>query len=108
MPLSSDEKQLLRVLLDELFPHDNYLSSHPTAESLALTERLLLEIQNCNRAVRRLLGSLTCSMISRGFLQRSLAAVTRLIRTNRHAFVGCLYQTSRGLKSSVWMSANGL
>ncbi|PWG64027.1 hypothetical protein [Sediminicurvatus halobius] len=89
--LSEDEREALRQVLFRLFDDRQFLAPGftPNTTTLHYTETMLLEAAECERRIDRLLRSLPCAVISRGFLRRCLEALQRVLDSDGQQFAGC-------------------
>ena len=89
MPLNNEDRNHLKTLLTILFEDKEFLNIQPTEQTLQLTEEYLLKISECEKRISRLLFSLPCGLIGRGFLRRCLRGVVKLMKDNQLHFSGC-------------------
>ncbi len=105
MSLTLEEKDALRHILTALFDDHAFMQISPNERTLSMTDTMLIEISECNKRVERLLQSLPCAIVARGFLRRCLVAAKRVIEDNRMEFQGCRNYTYSHWKRTIYVSA---
>lgn len=103
MSLSKDEAEDLKEIITQLYGRDITMG-RPTQETLELVEEMLLGMQECSKKVSKLLATLNCSMIGRGFLARCLRGMRNLVRDNKEVFVACLAESLRSYRTAITAS----
>lgn len=90
MALAPNEQRDMRELLHLIFEDRRFLSIRPTEHTVEQTEEMLLEIGKCSSVITRLLASLPCGRVGKGFLRRCLKAVKQLMNENAGELQMCI------------------
>lgn len=92
MTLTAEQQEDVREILAAVFSDASFKSPSltPTDETLALTETLLMEIQECNRQIHVLFSALNCGIIGKGWLIRCTRGVKNIFLGEARGFLPCL------------------
>lgn len=104
MPLTVEEQQYTLKILHVLYGYDVLHGQQPTEETLRLTEKVLVEIAECNEAISSLLQSLPYAIVGGGFLRKSLKEIAKLIMREQREFGMCTSAAARNFKSDIALS----
>ena len=103
MALSPEEQACVREMLRTFYGSD-FAPHTPTEETLEYVEQILLEAQKCEKRIDKLLASLLCAVVGRGFLRRCLRAAARVVSDNAIAFSGCGARAALNFKTAIQLS----
>lgn len=100
MSLSQAEADDLREIVTQLFGEETIIN-RPTEKTLEYVETMLLEMEECSARMKKLLATLQCSAIGRGFLRRCLRGVRNLVRDKKEVFLACMVESAREWKTRI-------
>ncbi len=103
MSLTVDEQRDVRKIIYAFYGRSAPIG-RPTIKTLELVEKVLLEVEKCNSRVSRLLRSVPCAVVRRGFLRRCLRAVVSAISKESISFHGCTNVAAAKWKSAILFS----
>ncbi len=105
MALTPEQQEAIKDILYAVF-HDSAFRDGfvPTEATLLKVEVMFLEMAKCNSRIKKLLASLPCVIIKRGFLARCLRSVQKIVQQDKGVFRMCSRTAKYQWKRDIYLS----